>query len=79
MKASSLYYKRMFKHAGISPAQALVVDDFPENVIRAKDVGATGVLVSTSKKTNQANSFYSIRRLDSLPKLLDKIIHETNE
>ena len=72
MKASSLFYKRMFKHAGISPERALVVDDFPENVLRAQEVGATGVLVTTSNDDHQENLFYSIRRIDSLPILLDK-------
>lgn len=73
MKASSLYYKRMFRHAGISPEQALVVDDFPENVLWAQEVGATGVLVTTSENENQGNLFYSIRRIDSLLNLLDEM------
>ena len=73
MKASSLYYKRMYRHAGISPEQALVVDDFPENVLRAQEVGATGVLVTTSENEHQEDLFYSIKRIDSLPTLLDKL------
>lgn len=73
MKASSLYYKRMFRHAGISPEQALVVDDFPENILRAKEVGATGVLITTSENKNQENLFYSIRQIDSLLHLIDKM------
>ncbi len=79
MKASSLFYKRMFRHAGISPEQALVVDDFPENVLRAREEGATGVLVTTSENENLENLFYSITRIDSLPNIIDKIIHEANK
>ncbi|MHA2313794.1 MAG: HAD family hydrolase [Candidatus Hermodarchaeia archaeon] len=79
MKASALFYKRIFRHAGISPEQALVVDDFPENVLRAKEVGATGVLVTTSENENQENLFHSIKRIDSLPNLLDKIFHKANK
>jgi hypothetical protein len=35
--------------------------------------------VTTSKNENQENLFYSIKRLDSLPTLLDKIIHKTSK
>lgn len=79
MKASSLFYKRMFRHAGISPGQALVVDDCPENVLRAQEVGATGVLVTTSENEYQEHLFRAIKRIDSLPNLLDKITDKTNK
>jgi FMN phosphatase YigB (HAD superfamily) len=74
MKSSSLFYQRIFEHANIQPKHALVADDHRVNVIRAKEVGATAVLVSPSSKPSQDEEIHSIQRLDGLPRLLTTMV-----
>ncbi|MBB6098422.1 HAD superfamily hydrolase (TIGR01509 family) [Deinobacterium chartae] len=46
LKESAEYYRRVFAHAGEDPAEALVLDDSPDNVRRAEAAGARAVLVA---------------------------------
>lgn len=46
-KQSPHYHERIFGHAGVGPATAVVVDDDPEQLSNAQRAGARTVLVST--------------------------------
>jgi HAD superfamily hydrolase (TIGR01509 family) len=59
------YYVRLFADAGISPAEALVVDDSPHALNWAAQVGAKTVLVSSSSYGETG----VIRRIGSLAEL----------
>jgi FMN phosphatase YigB (HAD superfamily) len=47
-KAGPEYYRRVFEHAGVEPANALVFDDRPEACAWAEATGARTVLVDHS-------------------------------
>jgi HAD superfamily hydrolase (TIGR01509 family) len=47
-KQAANYYERVFADAGVEPADALVVDDLPEMLLKAARTGARTVLISSS-------------------------------
>jgi len=71
-KQSPLFYERIFGHAGIDPAEAVVVDDLPWIMTRAKKAGARAVLVSpTAVEAGDADLV--IPRLADLPTALREL------
>ena len=68
-KGSSLYYERIFADAGVSPSNALVVDDSIRAVGWAKEAGAEVVLVSRDAPP-PAGTGLVIGSLSELPSLL---------
>ncbi len=74
MKASPLFYRRIFEHANIAPERVLVVESHLEHALHAKEAGAIVIWVTPSNTDNQANDIYSIKRLNQLPSLLNEIV-----
>ena len=69
-KGSRAYYDRIFSDSGVSPSEALVVDDSPKPVRWAQEAGATAVLVSReSAGGNEASPV--IKSLSDLPDFLE--------
>lgn len=50
LKTAPEFYQRVFADAGVPPAQAVVVDDKPQCVAWAQEVGARGVLVGAAER-----------------------------
>ena len=69
-KASSLFYERIFADADIAPALAVVVDDSPEAVRWAAEVGARTVLVSSGPAMPAPDA--TISSLSELSPLLER-------
>ncbi len=68
LKESPAYYERLFANSGISPADALVVDDNSRVLAWAREFGAATVLVSAGRQT--ADGMMCIGSLAELPELL---------
>lgn len=68
-KGSSLYYERIFSDAGVSPSNALVVDDSTMAVGWAREVGAEAVLVSR-EAPSPAGTDQVLGSLGELPHML---------
>jgi HAD superfamily hydrolase (TIGR01509 family) len=66
------FHDRIFAHAGVDPASALVVDDSPEVLRRAQKLGVFTVLVSR-EPVDGAGIDAVIDRLAALPPLLEKL------
>lgn len=64
------YYERIFADAGISPGDALVVDDNPDPLRWAAQVGARTALVGDK---NASPDVMQIRNLSELPNLLNAL------
>lgn len=67
MKPNPRYYERAFALAEVDPAQALVLDDTPEFLDAAREVGAGTVLVGAGEP---APGRLAIPSLEALPALL---------
>lgn len=68
LKAEPIFYERIFADAGVSPADALVVDDSPAMIVWASQVGAHTVLVGSQplqvpRFLGNANSLAELPRL----------------
>lgn len=70
MKPNSRYYERAFALADVDPAQALVLDDTPEFLDAAREVGARTVLVGAGAS---APGHLAIPSLAALPALLETL------
>jgi beta-phosphoglucomutase-like phosphatase (HAD superfamily) len=70
-KHHALYYARMFGHAGVAPADSIVVDNEPQPLARAAAAGAATVLVSADGAT--ADGHRRVASLSELPGLLSSI------
>lgn len=70
MKPSRTYYERAFAMAGVDPARALVLDDSPEYLDAARDVGARAVLVGPA---GAPSGHLAIPSLAALPALLETL------
>ena len=68
LKENPAYYERLFADSGISPTDALVVDDNPRVLAWAREFGAATVLVSSKCQTR--NGMLCIGSLAELPDLL---------
>jgi HAD superfamily hydrolase (TIGR01509 family) len=68
-KNRPLYYQRIFEHASVDPADALVVDDAPEVLDWARSLGARTVLVTT-RGPYHGERHAAINSLAELPRLL---------
>jgi phosphoglycolate phosphatase-like HAD superfamily hydrolase len=67
-KVSPLYYERVFAHVGVSPGDAVVVDDSERMLNWAAEVGAHTVLCRSAPPTDQRHRH--IPDLGTLPRLL---------
>ena len=72
LKAGPEFYARMFADAGVSPGNALVVDDSPSAIGWASQVGACTVLV-TSQQIDPLPSLVTIQSLAELPAVIDSL------
>lgn len=70
-KIEPLFYERIFEDAGVSPTEALVVDDNPDAVTWAAQAGARVVLVGDSG--GRQPSVEPLRRIGSLAELPELI------
>jgi HAD superfamily hydrolase (TIGR01509 family) len=69
--AGRRYYEAIFRHAGVDPSRALVLDDNLPNVLAATEAGAQAVLVG-----NQPDPSYEglrIDALDALPNIIETL------
>ena len=71
-KAGTSFYERIFADAAVEPRNALVVDDSPRCVGWAREVGATGVLVSSDSAPADGD-YTTIPRLADLPSIVEHI------
>ena len=69
LKMGPDFYTRIFEHAGVAPAQALVADDNPQAVAWAVQVGAQAVLVRDAAGADS----WAGPRIDCLAELPDLI------
>lgn len=69
LKTGPEYYRRVFRDAGVAPADAIVVDDRPQAVAWAAEVGARTVLVGR-EAAEGCRPDAVIARLADLPDLL---------
>jgi beta-phosphoglucomutase-like phosphatase (HAD superfamily) len=67
-KASPLYYERVFAHCGVTPTNALVVDDSEQALDWAAETGANTVLCNATAPVNRRHGH--IANLAALPGLL---------
>ena len=71
-KAGPEYYERIFADAGISTANALVVDDSPQAINWAAQVGAKAVLIGDFPHF-ETRAMLHIRRLATLPEIIEQL------
>jgi FMN phosphatase YigB (HAD superfamily) len=69
-KTSRRFYDRVFAHAGVDPATALVLDDNPSCIGWAREAGARAILVSPNAPSTAEASV--IAKLSDLPAVLEK-------
>lgn len=69
-KESPEYYRNLFADLQIAPEAALVVDDNPRMLARARALGANTVLVSAGERADDA--LIQIKSLSQLPDLLQQ-------
>jgi HAD superfamily hydrolase (TIGR01509 family) len=65
-KAGPLYYERVFRHVGVTPADALVVDDSPQALSWARAAGAKTILIRTRGLDDEGASL-TLQSLADLP------------
>ena len=70
MKPTRAYYERAFALAEVDPARVLVLDDTPEFLDTAREVGARTVLVGA---TEAPPGHLAIPALAALPALLESL------
>ena len=72
LKARPAFYELILADAGVSPSEALFVDDSPSVITWVSEVGALGILVDNSG-TEQASGVRTIGSLAELPALIDAL------
>ncbi len=70
MKPTLEYYERVFARAGVDPSRALVLDDTPDYLDTAREVGARTILVGASEAPP---GHLAIPSLAALPPLLETL------
>ena len=65
------YYDAIFAHAGVDPAQALVLDDNLSNVLAARETGARTVYVTSQPDANYQGP--TIGMLADLPRFIETL------
>lgn len=71
-KSSVAYYEKVFAHAGVDPASALVVDDSEKAIVWADAAGAKTCLVAPARPP-RCNAGAVIASLAELPELLEEL------
>ncbi len=71
MKPAAAYYARAFMIAGVDPADALLLDDTPEFLAAAQNVGARTVLVGSGEAPPGTPSIPSLAALPAWLETLD--------
>ena len=71
-KEGALFYERIFADAGVSPVDAVVVDDFPTALDWAAATGARTVCVRSDRGEPDSRHL-AIDRLAELPDLLERL------
>jgi beta-phosphoglucomutase-like phosphatase (HAD superfamily) len=69
LKAGPVYYERIFRDAGVEPAEALVVDNDPRALAWAAEAGAATALVGADG--GAAGAVIAVQSLAELPGALD--------
>src|SRR5580765_7097678 len=70
-KTGKRYYERLFQHAGVDPAQCLVLDDKPEFLDHARALGAHTLQVGGAVATSHGHAV--IATLADLPMAVGRI------
>jgi len=68
----TIFYKRMFEHAGVEPRNSIVIDDRPNKLYFAKEAGATVIQSRVLKEQDVAVKYFYERAEELLP-LIKKI------
>lgn len=71
-KNSAEFYRRILADAGVSPSDALILDDTPKVISWIEEAGAQAILVSDSPQTSPVTT-QVIRSLSDLPTLIDQM------
>ncbi|HET9493027.1 MAG TPA: hypothetical protein VFR15_02235, partial [Chloroflexia bacterium] len=72
-KAGPRFYERIFADSGVAPAEALVLDDNPEVLGWASDVGARTLLVGRGPAPQVRGCLGAIGSLAELPGIIEEI------
>jgi HAD superfamily hydrolase (TIGR01509 family) len=67
------YYERLLADSGLSPGDALVVDDSPDAVRWAAQAGARAVLVGPAQASHDGQPVETITGLSELPTLIERL------
>lgn len=70
-KIGPAYYERLFADAGVDPASALVVDDTPQALAWARQVGAQTILVGAAPAAEE-EPFTRLASLAQLPEIIHR-------
>jgi HAD superfamily hydrolase (TIGR01509 family) len=73
LKISTVYYERVFTDLGISPSEALVIDDLPDAVSWAIQAGARAVLIGNDPSLAETETLFHCKSLAELPALLQRL------
>src|SRR5688572_22986306 len=69
-KAGPKFYRRLLADARVAPSEALVVDDSPDAVEWATEVGARAVLIAADLEAKTESGIATIKSLSELPGVL---------
>lgn len=54
----TIFYRRMFEHAGVEPKNSLIIDDRPNKLYFAKETGATVIQSRVLKEQDVAVKYF---------------------
>jgi HAD superfamily hydrolase (TIGR01509 family) len=69
-KSGPKFYRRLLADARVAPSEALVLDDSPDAVEWATEVGARAVLVASDSRARTDSGILAIKGLSELPGIL---------
>jgi HAD superfamily hydrolase (TIGR01509 family) len=72
-KISPAYYERIFADLNISPSDALIIDDSPDAVQWATQVGAHAALISNNPSFAETETLFHCKSAAELPALLQRL------
>ena len=73
-KTSPVYYERIFAELGISPSDALIIDDTPYVVNWAIQAGARAVLIGNNPSFTETEMLFLCGSAAEIPALLQRIM-----
>jgi HAD superfamily hydrolase (TIGR01509 family) len=73
LKISPIYYEHIFADLGISPSDALIIDDTPGVINWAIQSGARAVLISDDPSYAETETLFRCKSVTELPALLQRL------